>query len=119
MRVCRAEVERRTRQLMRLRALAPGDAFPIEVWLARLGNAVWVFTPGELYQEFQKALRAALPGTPVVVATLTNDWQPGYLPIESAYGEGIYQEIIAAMKPGSLEELIESVSREIERLIDS
>jgi hypothetical protein len=106
---CRAEVERRTRQLTRLRALAPGDAFTIEVWLARLGNAVWAFTPGELYQEFQRALRAALPGTPVVVVTLTNDWQPGYIPPAQTFGHGIYQEVIAATAAGAAEQLTEAV----------
>lgn len=51
------------------------------------------------------------------MCTLTNDWQPGYLPAASSYGYGIYQEIIAATAPGTLEALTESVCREIKQLV--
>jgi hypothetical protein len=47
------------------------------------------------------------------VTTLTNDWHPGYLPTASSYGYGIYQDVIAAVAPGCLEVLTESVAREI------
>jgi hypothetical protein len=49
----------------------------------------------------------------VLVATLTGDWQPGYIPPAASFGYGIYQEVIAATSPGSLELLIEDVSRAI------
>jgi hypothetical protein len=52
------------------------------------------------------------------IATLTNDWQPGYLPTAASYGHGIYQEIIAAAAPGSLEALTESVCREIKGMVE-
>ena len=52
----------------------------------------------------------------MMIATVCNDWQPGYLPAASSYGYGIYQEVIAAVAPGSLETVIESVSREIRAL---
>jgi hypothetical protein len=113
---CRAGAERMTRQLARLAALPPGPAYPLRVSLLRLGGAVWVFTPGELYQHFQVMLRARFPRLAVIIATLTNDWQPGYLPTGSTYGKGIYQEVIAAVAPGSLETLTETVGREVERL---
>ncbi len=112
---CRAEVERRTRQLTRLRALAPGHAFPLSVRVARLGDAVWVFVPGEIYQEFQIAIRQAVPGTPVIVATLTNDWQPGYIPPAHTYGRGIYQEVIAATACGAAETLTETVAAAVRK----
>jgi hypothetical protein len=112
---CRARAEQMTRQLTRLAALPPGKAYPFKVSVSRLGDALWVFTPGELYQEFQIAVRKRFPGFAVIIATLTNDWQPGYLPAASSYGYGIYQEIISAMSPGSLEVLIETVCREIEQ----
>lgn len=113
---CRAEIERRTRQLTRLRALAPGDAFPLPVHVARLGDAVWVFLPGELYQEFQIAIRNAVPGTPVIVATLTNDWQPGYIPPAHTFGHGIYQEVIAATAAGAAEQLTETIVATVRRI---
>jgi hypothetical protein len=78
---------------------------------------VWDFCPGELYQSFQTTLRARFPDVAIVVATITNDWQPGYLPAASAYGYGIYQEIIAAVAPGSLETVIEATSREIRAIL--
>jgi hypothetical protein len=87
------------------------------VTVCRLGHALWVFAPGELYQQFQIALREQFRPLVVVVATVTNDWQPGYLPTAATYGYGIYQDVIAAVAPGSLEALIEAVGREIEQLL--
>jgi hypothetical protein len=113
---CRAMVERMDRRIHRLRSIPAGKTFPYRVTVARLGDAVWLFVPGELYQAFQVTLRQRLPGTPLVVATLTNDWQPGYLPAASAYGHGIYQETIALVAPGTLEALTEAVARQITSL---
>jgi hypothetical protein len=78
--------------------------------------ALWVLLPGELYQMFQTTLRARFPNEAVVVATLTNDWQPGYLPAASAYGHGIYQETIAVLAPGALETLTEAVAQHLRAL---
>jgi hypothetical protein len=114
---CRARAEQMTRQLTRLAALPPGKGYPFRVSVTRLGSALWVFVPGELYQEFQITLRKRFPQFAVVIATLTNDWQPGYLPSAASYGYGIYQDVIAAVSPGSLEALIESVGREIESIV--
>jgi hypothetical protein len=114
---CRARAEQMTRQLARLAALPPGPAYPFRVTVSRLGHALWVFTPGELYQQFQVALRERFRPFAVVVATITNDWQPGYVPAAAAYGYGVYQEVIAAVAPGSLEALTEAVGREIEQLL--
>lgn len=114
---CRARAEQMTRQLARLAALPEGKAYPYAVSVRRIGGAVWVFCPGELYQVFQTTLRARFPNLAVVVSTVTNDWQPGYLPAASSYDYGIYQEIIAAVAPGSLETLIECVSREVKALV--
>jgi hypothetical protein len=113
LRTCRAQIEQRTRQLTRLNALAPGRACPLPVQLGRLGDAIWILLPGELYQAFQIVLRERFTPRPVIVATLTNDWQPGYIPPASTYGYGIYQEIIAATAPGCHEILIEAISRRV------
>jgi hypothetical protein len=116
---CRAKVEQMTRQLARLAALPPGPSYPFNVSVARIGGALWVFTPGELYQEFQRTVRKRFHELAVVVVTLTNDWQPGYLPVASSYGHGIYQDVIAAVAPGSLEVLIERVCRELTEVTES
>jgi hypothetical protein len=110
---CRAHVERMTRQLARLESLPEGRTFPFPVSLLRLGGAVWVFVPGELYQWFQVTLRARFPDLAVIVATVTGDWHPGYLPPATGYGYGIYQETIAAVGAGALELLLEAVCREL------
>ena len=117
LRDARAQVEQRTRQLTRLNNLVPGRSYPLTLRLGILGDAVWVFVPGELYQVFQLALRERFAGYPLFVTTLTNDWQPGYIPPASTYGYGIYQEVIAATAPGCQEILIESVSRRLKQLL--
>jgi hypothetical protein len=114
---CRARAEQMTRQLARLAALPLGPVYPYRVAVSRLGDSVWVFCPGELYQVFQTTLRSRFPNVALVIATVTNDWQPGYLPAASSYGYGIYQEIISAVAPGALETVIETVSREIRGLL--
>jgi Neutral/alkaline non-lysosomal ceramidase, N-terminal len=111
---CRAQVEQRTRQLHRLNSLVPGRSYPLRLRLGILGDAVWIFVPGELYQVFQTTLRERFAPHPVFVTTLTNDWQPGYIPPASVYGYGIYQEVIAATAAGSCETLIEVVARRLE-----
>ena len=114
---CRAQVEQRTRQLNRLTNLVPGSTYPIMVRLGILGDSIWVFVPGELYQIFQLTIRERFADHPVIVTTLTNDWQPGYIPPASAYGYEIYQEIIAATSPGCLEVLMEKISRRLKHLL--
>jgi hypothetical protein len=113
---CRARAEQMTRQLARLASLPPGPAYPLPVTVSRLGQALWVFTPGELYQQFQTVLRERSRPLALVIATITNDWQPGYVPAAGAYGQGIYQEVISAVARGSLEALIEALSPEVEQL---
>jgi hypothetical protein len=113
---CRALVEQANRQITRLGVLPAGKVFPYRVNVALFGDALWVLVPGELYQTFQITLRRRFPMHPVIVATLTGDWQPGYLPAASSYGYGIYQETIAAMEAGSLELLIEAIAREISQM---
>lgn len=112
-RTCRAQIEQSTRQLTRLNALAPGQVCPLIVRVGRMGDVLWVMLPGELYQSFQLSLRERFSPRPVIVTTLTNNWQPGYIPPASKYGYGIYQEIIAATAPGCHEILIEAISRHV------
>ena len=98
---CRAKVEQMTRQLANLGSLPAGNTFPFSVTIGRIGDALWVLVPGELYQIFQTTLRRRFAPRPIFVATLTNDTQPGYLPDVSSYGTGVYPDIIAAVVPGA------------------
>jgi len=113
---CRAKVEQMTRQLARLETLPAGKTFPLRVTFGRLGDALWVLVPGELYQIFQLTLRERFAPRAVLVVTLTNDWHPGYIPAASSYGKGIYQEVISALAPGTLEALVESIAQLVERM---
>jgi len=113
---CRAMVEQMNRRITRLSSIPPGKVFPYHVNLWRLGDALWLLVPGELYQTFQITLRERFPRQPILVATLTGDWQPGYLPAASSYGYGIYQDTIACVGPGGLEILIEAIAREIQSI---
>lgn len=109
----RAQAERMTRQLSRLRGLPPGESVPVPVSVWRLGDAAWVFVAGEYYHLLQKSLRERFPGMPVIVSTVTNGWLPGYVPTQDTYGRGIYQESIATTAPGSLERMIEVIGERL------
>jgi hypothetical protein len=108
-----AQVERMRRQKVRLNELPPGKDFPLPTMLWQLGDAFWLLVEAEHYNLLQRALRAKFPNHPIVIATLTNGWQPSYLPTAETYGKGIYQESIALVAPGSLEKLIESIVAKI------
>jgi hypothetical protein len=110
---CRAMVERMTRWLNRLVTLPPGESFPLPVVLWQMGDAFWLAVEGEHYQLLQSSLRQRFVGIPIVVATLTNGARPTYLPTRDTYGKGIYQESIAVLAPGCLEQLIEEIARQI------
>jgi hypothetical protein len=110
---CRAQAERMTRALGRLRALPPGESVPVNVSVWRLGDAFWVFLAGEYYHALQRALRERFPRHPIVVATVTDGWRPGYVPTAETFGKGIYQESIAAVAPGSLERMIDVLTEKL------
>jgi hypothetical protein len=110
---CRAQAERMTRALARLRTLPPGPRVPLEVTAWRLGDAFWVFVSGEHYNLLQRTLREKFPKHPILVATVTDGWLPGYVPTAETFGKGIYQESIAAVAPSSLEKLIDSLAAQL------
>ena len=112
----RAMIERLHRRLTRLANLPEGPTFPYPVTLMAIGDAIWVFAEGELYNRFQHSLRQWYRGLPIVIATLTNGSRPAYLPSIDAYGKSIYQETIAVLEKGSLEKLLDAVSDAIGRV---
>jgi hypothetical protein len=109
----RAMVERKTRLLHRLEQLPAGSHFPLQVVYWRMGDAVWLGVQGEHYSLLQIELRRRFPDRVLVVATIAADWGASYLPPREIYGAGIYQERIAVVEAGSLELLIESISRRL------
>jgi hypothetical protein len=108
-----ALVERQDRWLTRLATLPPGKTFPLPVTLWQIGDLFWLALEGEHYQVLQRSLRERLPGVPLIVATIVNGSRPTYLPPREVYGKGIYQESIAVLAPGSLEQLIETIGDQL------
>jgi hypothetical protein len=113
---CHARVEQAQRQLWRLQSL-PQPHFPLLFTLAMLGDAIWLFAAGEHYQALQTNLRARFPQRPILVSTITNGWQPGYLPPAEIYGRGVYQEQIAVVAPGTAEQLLAEITARIQSLL--
>jgi hypothetical protein len=108
-----ALIEQMSRQIMRLEALPPGEAYPLPVTVWQAGGAVWLCLAGEHYSLLQTTLRRRF-ATPIFVSTITDGWQPGYLPTAETYGKGIYQEIIAMVAAGALDRVIEEVSAQLD-----
>jgi hypothetical protein len=111
----RALAERKTRLLQRLAQLPEGTHYPLKVVLWEVGQAVWIVVQGESYSMLQTTLRERFPDRILIIATIAEDWGPSYLPPRDVYGKGIYQETIAVVEAGSLEQLIESISSRINK----
>jgi len=114
---CRAMAERRTRMLARLRMLPKGVTFPYQVAAWRIGDAVWLAVQGEPYSMLQSELRQRFPDTPIIIASISGHWGPAYLPPAELYGKGVYQESIAVLEPGCLEQLAGCLSQVVEDLL--
>ena len=61
----------------------------------------------------QTELRRRFPDQIIVVTTTAADWGASYLPPRELYDTGIYEETIAVVAAGSLEQLIESIAKRI------
>jgi len=109
-----AMVERADRELSRIAEKVGGPTLPVTMMLWKTGDAFWLAIEGEHYQNLQTELRQRFPGVPIVVITIANGTRPIYLPCASAYGKGIYQETIALLAPGCLEQVIEEAGRAID-----
>jgi hypothetical protein len=51
----------------------------------------------------------------LLVTTVVNGSRPTYLPTRDAYGKGLYQESIAVLAPGCLEQLIDELGGQLLR----
>jgi hypothetical protein len=109
----RALAERKNRLLHRLAQLPPGDTYPLQVALWHIGDAIWIGVQGESYNLLQTELRRLFPEKILIVASIAADWGASYLPPNELYNTGIYQESIAIVAAGSLEQLIEAICREL------
>ncbi len=112
-----ALIEREDRTISCLEDLPPGDAYPCETTVLRIGDAIWVSVPGEPYSVLQTTLRDRFD-CPILLMTLSEGWWPTYLPSEDMYGKGMYAESITLLAPGSLELMIEHVAGQIQRCLE-
>jgi len=106
----RALAERKSRLLHRLLELPQGDSYPLQVILWQIGDAVWIGVQGESYSLLQTELRRRFPDKVLLIASIAADWGASYLPPRELYDTGIYQESIAVVAAGSLEQLIDSIA---------
>ena len=115
----RAQAERRQRALRHLEGQSQMThvRYPLTLW--RMGDAIWLTVGGEPYNVLQRHLRQRFPGVPIIVATLVGGSGVGYLPPEDVYGKGIYQELIASVAPGSLEQVIEELQMQIQKMLSN
>ena len=97
---CRANVEQMTRQLARLSALVPGKTYPLPISIGISRRRDLGVRARRAVSSVSNLAPPRFAPRPVVVATLSGDWQPGYIPPADSYGRGIYQEVIAATAPG-------------------
>jgi hypothetical protein len=114
---CGARAERARRWLGRLAEMPQGTTYPLQFWVHRVGEAVWVATGGEPYSLLQQELRRRFAGWAVVVSPLAGDMQVAYLLSADRYGKGLYQEEPSCLGRGSLEQLIEAVADRIAPLL--
>ncbi|MFM2091127.1 MAG: hypothetical protein RLZZ127_1616, partial [Planctomycetota bacterium] len=97
--------------------IGPAD-LDLAAW--RLGGAVVLAAPVELFQSLAADLRARVPA-PVVLATNANGWT-GYWPARADHAAGNY-EVAAAeargRRPGDGEALVDALVRLAERVLGS
>ena len=96
-------------------ALGDGPAHRMPLWTWRLGEALLVAVPDELYSVFQIELRRRFEDVPVFVLTTTNGGV-GYLCPRECYGSGRYQEQQSPYAPGCLEDAIDAAATALGRL---
>lgn len=110
----RVRLERERRRAFLVASL-PGDTVEITVRIWRIGDALLVAQPDEAYSVFQRRLRAALEGRPVLVLGLAGGPSRGYLPPAAAYDhqEDLYQVWQTPFGRGALEVLTEAAARAV------
>jgi hypothetical protein len=112
----RAYAERARRWIARLDDLPPGDTFPVQFSVHRLGDAIWISTGGEPYNLLQVELRRRFPNHPLLISPVSGDLQVAYLLPKDRYGKGLYQEEPSILAAGCLEGLIDAIGARVEAL---
>jgi hypothetical protein len=108
--------ERAQRRLAMREKIGDGAHYemPLAVW--RLGGAVLVGAPVELYSDFQIALRARHPGVPIAVMNICNGYV-SYLPPREAYALDVYPVRIALFSEGGAERALDAASAMVRQVL--
>jgi hypothetical protein len=97
------------------KVVGDGAIAAMPMWVWRIGDVVLAGQPDEAYSTFQLDIRGAFPGRAIAVMNLVNG-SAGYLPPRELYDKNIYQVWQSPFAEGSLELLIDSARRSIEKL---
>lgn len=109
----RALAERKRRLLERIGPLPPGEGYPFQAHIWKLGDAFWVAVEGEPYFALQEELQRRIAPHPVLVVPLANGSRCSYLPTREAYEKPLYQVDVSLLAPGCLEMLTDALATEI------
>jgi neutral ceramidase len=93
-------------------AASANGQLPIEIQGFRVGPALFVAVPGELFVEVALRIKAEA-GHPLFIMGITNGYV-GYLPMRDAYPAGGY-EVVSAKVTEASEELLVDAIRELDR----
>jgi len=95
-------------------AARPDGRLPLEIQGVRVGSALFVAVPGELFVEIALRIKADTDH-PVFIMGITNGYV-GYLPTREAYRAGGY-EVVSAKVTEAAEELLVEAIRELDRFL--
>jgi hypothetical protein len=114
----RALQERLRRKQDIRRTLGDGNTFALPIWVWRIGDAVIAGSCCEAYSALQRELRQRFPNNAILCMNLANG-SLGYLPPADKYDTDVYQVWQTPFARGSLEILIDKMSKVIGQLLAS
>jgi len=112
-----ARAERAWRWMARLDGLPDGTTYPFHFSVYRMGDAVWVTTGGEPYNQIQVELRRRFSNITIIFSPLSGEHSTAYLLPQERYGKGLYQEEPSILAPGCLELLTDAIADRISGLL--
>ena len=84
-----------------------GGPVPVLLQAFRIDNELAIVgLPGEVSVEFGLSLKQRSPFQKTIVVQLSNDWF-GYIPPRRIFAEGNYEAVVAKIKPGEGERMVE------------
>ncbi|MBN1345695.1 MAG: neutral/alkaline non-lysosomal ceramidase N-terminal domain-containing protein [Phycisphaerae bacterium] len=114
----RVTAERLRRRLRKMRHIGSGPTVTIPTWFWRLGQAVLVAHPNEIYSMFQQELRSVYPEIAVPVVTVVNGGL-GYITAPECHDTDIYQVWSSPFARNAMDVLVgESIGMVAELLAD-